>query len=46
MCPTELCAYNDKAKEFEGVDAKVVACSVDSEYAHMTWSKIPRKEGG
>lgn len=32
--------------EFRLLNAEVVGISVDSEYAHLTWSQQPRKEGG
>lgn len=32
--------------EFGLLNAEVVGISVDSEYAHLTWSQLPRKEGG
>ncbi|KAM0684347.1 Peroxiredoxin-2 [Mitosporidium daphniae] len=46
VCPTELTAFNDRISEFEALGVKVLAASVDSEYSHLAWTKLPRKEGG
>jgi hypothetical protein len=45
-CPTEIRAFSDRAAEFEKLGASVVAASVDSEYAHLAWTRQDRKEGG
>lgn len=46
VCPTELCAFNDRLGEFRALDCEVVACSVDSKFSHLSWTKIPRTDGG
>eukprot|EP00879_Flechtneria_rotunda_P001490 GHRR01001645.1.p1 GENE.GHRR01001645.1~~GHRR01001645.1.p1 ORF type:complete len:224 (+),score=60.03 GHRR01001645.1:136-807(+) len=46
VCPTELTAYSDRNKDFERLDAQVLGVSVDSQYAHLQWSRQPRNEGG
>lgn len=46
MCPTELTAFNDRMGEFHELGAQVYGVSVDSEYSHLAWSRMPRKEGG
>eukprot|EP00754_Rhynchopus_humris_P043575 Rhum_TRINITY_DN3364_c0_g1::Rhum_TRINITY_DN3364_c0_g1_i1::g.10467::m.10467 len=46
VCPTEITAFNDRAAEFAEHGAKVIAVSVDSQYAHLAWTKQPRSEGG
>jgi len=46
VCPTEIRAFSDRVAEFEALGAKVVGASIDSEYAHLAWTKQPRKEGG
>lgn len=46
VCPTELTAYADRIGEFHGEGCRVVGVSVDSEYAHLQWSKQPRNQGG
>jgi alkyl hydroperoxide reductase subunit AhpC len=33
-------------KEFQELGANVVGVSVDSEYSHLAWCNMPRKEGG
>jgi len=46
VCPTELVAFSDAAKEFEAVNTKLVAVSVDSQYTHLAWTKTAKKDGG
>jgi alkyl hydroperoxide reductase subunit AhpC len=46
VCPTEIIAFSNKAKEFRQIGCEVLACSVDSKFAHMEYSLKPRKEGG
>ncbi|KAK9766868.1 cTPxI [Basidiobolus ranarum] len=46
VCPTEIIAFNDRAKEFDALDCAVVACSVDSEFSHLAWVNLPRNQGG
>eukprot|EP01061_Rhynchopus_euleeides_P020219 TRINITY_DN3295_c0_g2_i1.p2 TRINITY_DN3295_c0_g2~~TRINITY_DN3295_c0_g2_i1.p2 ORF type:complete len:217 (+),score=104.59 TRINITY_DN3295_c0_g2_i1:55-705(+) len=46
VCPTEITAFNDRAAEFEALGAKVAAVSVDSEFSHLAWTKLPRNKGG
>ena len=46
VCPTEIIAFNDRAKEFEALGAQVYGISVDSEHAHLAWSAVPRTQGG
>ncbi len=46
VCPTELLAFQEKAKEFESRDTIVVGASVDSEFSHWKWLQTPLKEGG
>jgi peroxiredoxin (alkyl hydroperoxide reductase subunit C) len=46
VCPTELLAFEDRAKEFQERNAQVVACSVDSAYSHLAWLNTPRSMGG
>ena len=46
VCPTELVAFQDKLAEFAKRDTAVVACSVDSEFAHWKWLQTPLNEGG
>lgn len=37
VCPTEILAFNDSLKEFQSLNAEVVAVSTDSEYSHLAW---------
>ncbi|XP_010632827.1 thioredoxin-dependent peroxide reductase, mitochondrial isoform X2 [Fukomys damarensis] len=46
VCPTEIVAFSDKAKEFHDVNCEVVAVSVDSHFTHLAWINTPRKNGG
>ncbi|XP_052745021.1 peroxiredoxin-2-like [Bicyclus anynana] len=46
VCPTELIAYSDRAKEFAGIDCQVIGVSTDSEFSHLAWTNTPRKDGG
>lgn len=46
VCPTELHAFEERLKDFEARNAKVVGCSVDSCFSHVAWQNLSRKEGG
>jgi peroxiredoxin (alkyl hydroperoxide reductase subunit C) len=46
VCPTELHAFQEKIHEFEKRGVQLVACSTDSEFAHLAWLGIPRGMGG
>lgn len=46
VCPTEIIAYGDKAKEFRDINAEVVGVSIDSKFTHMEYCKKERKRGG
>ncbi|CAG0883758.1 unnamed protein product [Darwinula stevensoni] len=46
VCPTEIIAFNDRLEEFIALDTEVIACSVDSHFTHLAWTKTPRQEGG
>merc|ERR1712038_991851 len=46
VCPTEIIAFSDRAKEFEAIDTVVIGASVDSPFTHLAWTKTPRNEGG
>jgi len=43
VCPTEIHAYSDK---FRALNCELIACSVDSFFSHLAWTKQPRSEGG
>eukprot|EP01135_Chromosphaera_perkinsii_P004209 Nk52_evm28s271 gene=Nk52_evmTU28s271 len=46
VCPTEIVAFSDAAEEFRKLNVEVIACSIDSKFSHLAWTKTPRKEGG
>ncbi|XP_018616724.1 peroxiredoxin-4 isoform X2 [Scleropages formosus] len=46
VCPTEIIAFSDRIQEFRNINAEVVACSVDSQFTHLAWINMPRKQGG
>jgi len=46
VCPTELIAFGDRVSEFHAIGADVLAVSVDSKYAHLAWTNLPRSQGG
>ncbi|CAK1541081.1 unnamed protein product [Leptosia nina] len=46
VCPTELIAYSERAKDFAGIDCQVIGVSTDSEFSHLAWVNTPRKDGG
>ncbi|RWS11905.1 thioredoxin-dependent peroxide reductase-like protein [Dinothrombium tinctorium] len=46
VCPTEIIAFSDRAKEFKEINTELVAVSVDSHFSHLAWVNTPRKQGG
>lgn len=46
VCPTEIIAFSDAAKQFEERGASVVFASTDSEYSLLSWAQTARKDGG
>lgn len=46
MCPTEIIAFSDRAKEFRAINCELVGCSTDSHFTHLAWINTPRKDGG
>ncbi len=46
VCPTELVAYSDAVEKFKAAGCELIACSVDSAFSHMAWTKQPRNDGG
>lgn len=46
VCPTEIIAFSDRAKEFEDLNCQLLAASTDSPEVHLAWMKTPRKQGG
>ncbi|XP_055885821.1 peroxiredoxin 1-like isoform X1 [Biomphalaria glabrata] len=46
VCPTEIIAFSEHAKEFRDINCEVLACSTDSVFSHLAWVNTPRKQGG
>ena len=46
VCPTEIIAFSDRAKEFADLDCEILGVSVDSHFTHLAWTQKPRSEGG
>lgn len=46
VCPTELIAFSDRAKDFASIDCQIIGVSTDSEFSHLAWTNTPRKDGG
>jgi alkyl hydroperoxide reductase subunit AhpC len=45
-CPTEILAFDKKSPEFLKSNCHVLGCSIDSEYVHYNWAKLPVTQGG
>ncbi|HEX8426064.1 peroxiredoxin [Hymenobacter sp.] len=46
VCPTEILAFQERLADFEAKGVAVVACSTDTQYAHMAWLQTPLENGG
>ncbi|KAG5483066.1 hypothetical protein LSCM4_07285 [Leishmania orientalis] len=46
VCPTEIIQFSDNMCRFKDLNCEVIACSMDSEYAHLQWTSQDRKKGG
>ncbi|MBL0318966.1 MAG: peroxiredoxin [Alphaproteobacteria bacterium] len=46
VCPSEIIAFDNRIEEFEKLDTKVIAISVDSHFTHLAWKKTPVEKGG
>lgn len=46
VCPTEITAFSDNVEKFQKINCEVIGCSIDSQFSHLAWTKIPRTEGG
>ncbi|KYM97181.1 PREDICTED: peroxiredoxin 1 [Cyphomyrmex costatus] len=46
VCPTEIVAFSDRAKEFADIGCQLIAASTDSHFSHLAWINTPRKQGG
>ncbi|MFO1242853.1 MAG: peroxiredoxin [Rickettsiales bacterium] len=46
VCPSEILAFHNRAKEFETRGAKVIGVSVDSHFTHLAWRGTAVDKGG
>ncbi|KAL7413284.1 thioredoxin-dependent peroxide reductase [Mrakia frigida] len=46
VCPTEILAFNAALPQFAELNTAVLGVSTDSEFSHLAWANLPRKEGG
>ena len=46
VCPTEIIAFSDRAKEFKDLGVQLIGVSVDSHFTHLAWRNLARTEGG
>lgn len=46
VCPTEITAFDAQYSAFKELGCEVLGCSVDSQFSHLAWAKVPTKEGG
>lgn len=46
VCPTEVCAFNDRITEFQKRKVDIVGISVDPIKTHLRWLNTPREKGG
>ncbi len=46
VCPTEIIAFSDAVEKFKSLNCELIACSVDSFFSHLAWTRQPRNEGG
>jgi peroxiredoxin 2/4 len=46
VCPTEILAFADHLEEFKKRNTEIIGVSVDSQFTHMAWAQVDRKEGG
>jgi peroxiredoxin 2/4 len=46
VCPSELLAFHNRIKDFQGKKTQVVGCSIDSHFTHMAWTNTAVEQGG
>ena len=46
VCPSEILAYDHRAKALEALGGKLIGVSVDSEFTHNAWRNTPVDQGG
>jgi peroxiredoxin (alkyl hydroperoxide reductase subunit C) len=46
VCPTELVELSKQIDEFEAINTKVIAISIDSQFTHNAWRQTSPQDGG
>ena len=46
VCPTEIIAFSDRAKEFADLGVEILGVSIDSHFTHLAWTQTARDQGG
>ncbi|KAF9512586.1 hypothetical protein BS47DRAFT_1330230 [Hydnum rufescens UP504] len=46
VCPTEILAFDRALPRFAEINTAVVGVSTDSEFSHLKWAELDRKQGG
>lgn len=46
VCPTEIIAFSDRAKDFADLGVEILGVSIDSQFTHLAWTQTPRNKGG
>ena len=46
VCPTEIVSFSDAAATFRQSNCEVLGCSIDSQFSHMRYCQMTRKDGG
>lgn len=46
VCPTEIIAFSERAKDFADKGVQLIGCSIDSHFTHLAWTQKGRDSGG
>lgn len=46
ICPTEITSLSDRYKEFQELQANIIAVSTDTVYTHLAWVNTDRMKNG
>ncbi|KAK6588263.1 thioredoxin peroxidase [Cryptosporidium xiaoi] len=46
VCPSEILAFNKACKDFEKLNVQLLGVSVDSQFSHAAWRRLPLDQGG
>lgn len=46
VCPTEIIAFSDRAKDFLDLGVQIIGISTDSHFTHLAWTNTSRDQGG